>query len=80
MVVEEDLARRVVPVGLAAGAGRRARARAVLEVRAERPRAGRPSRPIRSLRPLPRTRISPRRRSSDPRSAAASSLILSPAA
>ena len=41
-------------------------------------RAGRPSSPIRSLRPLPSTRISPRRRSSEPRSAAASSLIRRP--
>ena len=43
-------------------------------------RAGRPSSPIRSLRPLPRTRSSPRRRSSEPRSAAASSLMRRPAA
>ena len=43
-------------------------------------RAGRPSSPTRSLRPLPSTRISPRRSSSDARSAAASSLIRSPAA
>ena len=40
----------------------------------------RPSSPIRSLRPLPITRISPRRRSTEPSSAAASSLIRRPAA
>jgi hypothetical protein len=42
--------------------------------------AGLPSNPMRSLRPLPSTRISPRPKSTEPSSAAASSLMRSPAA
>ena len=77
LVVQED--RRRAP-----GRGSRRRAtssgRASSRYASSAAIAGRPSSPMRSLRPLPSTRISPRRRSTDESSAAASSLIRSPAA
>jgi hypothetical protein len=76
-VIDEEGIRGARPL---AGAGKEDGA-AVDEVRPpSADRAGRPRRPIRSLRPLPTTRISPRARSRAPRRAPASSEIRRPPA